>query len=91
MADCSADDDDGADDEAAAAAEALMASVQRGFAAAKKAGVPAATRVSMKLCLPCVARNIAAKHTCRPHHQCAAREIFSIFLIQQQALSARSS
>ena len=43
------DAEDSGDDEAAAAAEALMASVQRGFAAAKKAGVPAATRLMKEL------------------------------------------
>ena len=45
--------DEEEDDEAAAAAEALMASVQRGFAAAKKAGVPAATRLMKELRAVC--------------------------------------
>lgn len=46
-------DDDDVDDEAAAAAEALMQSVQRAFAAAKKKGVPAAMRLMKELRAVC--------------------------------------
>jgi len=41
--------EDDVEDDAAAAAEALMLSVQKGFAKAKAAGVPAATRLMKEL------------------------------------------